>query len=515
MGVEPPPAQRRSLAINSLFSVMAWVFPILLGFISTPILVRNLGHEAYGLLAIVLGFISYSFTFGIGKIAGKYVPEFRADNEPEKVTEVVSGTFWLSLAIGVVGSAALMAATPFIVRDLLLISPGSQQTAIYSLYLAGAVGLAIMLSQVFQFVLQGLHRFDNYLALTNVSGLLLGGGNIVLAIYGFGVPALMTWNLIVVASVGFLFYLQARRLMPSMKLVTGVSPEMTATIARYAGNILLYQIFANVLFIFERSWVMRKFGAEGLTYYFIPMLLATHMHGFIASLVLAVFPVVNEILKDRERVAMLYRRANKIILAIMIFTVTNFIAAGALFLKLWVSPEVSAASYDLLIPHGLTFGLLGIGIMAFQLAEAFKFPALNVIITGSWMVLAIPAMIFAADIWQSEGIAWARFTTALVTIPIVAYAERRFLGNVQWRFWCAVGVRVLLAAGLMAVVERLVLSSLNLNSYLSLVLAGTAGSLIFVGTLAATGFLTKEDREIIIRSLFRRRTIQKKPDIGS
>ena len=199
----------------------------------------------------------------------------------------------------------------------------------------------------------------------------------------------------------------------------------------------------------------------------------------------------------------------------MIFTVTNFIAAGALFLKLWVSPEVSAASYNLLIPHGLTFGLLGIGIMAFQLAEAFKFPALNVIITGSWMVLAIPAMIFAADIWQSEGIAWARFTTALVTIPIVAYAERRFLGNVQWRFWFAVGVRVLLAAGLMAVVERLVLSSLNLDSYLSLVLAGTAGSLIFVGTLAATGFLTKEDRELIIRSLFRRRTIQKKPDIGS
>ncbi len=493
---------------------MAWVFPILLGFISTPILIRNLGHESYGVFAIVLGFISYSFTFGIGKIAGKYVPEYRSDNEPEKVTQVVSGTFWLSLAIGVVGSAALVVAAPFIVRDLLLISPASQQSAIYSLYLASGVGLAIMLSQVFQSVLQGLHRFDNYLALTNLSGVLLGGGNIVLAINGFGVPVLMGWNLIVVSSVGFLFYIRARSLLPSLKLVTDVPRAMTVTISRYAGNILLYQILANILFIFERSWVMRKFGAEGLTYYYVPMLLAMHMHGFIASLVLAIFPVVNETLKDRERVAMLYRRANKIILATVIFTVTNFIAAGSLFLQLWVSPELSAASYALLIPHGLTFGILGVGVMAFQLAEAFKFPALNVIITGAWTLLAIPAMIFAADIAQSEGIAWARFLTALVWIPIVAYAERRFLGSVQIRFWCAVGVRVLLAAGLMAVIERLVLSSLS-DSYLSLGLAGAAGSLIFVATLAATGFLNKEDREVIMRSLFRRGSIEKNPETAS
>src|SRR5688500_7771206 len=149
--------KRRGIAANSFFSVVAWVFPIIVGFVSTPILVRNLGSEQYGLLAVILGFISYSFAFGVGKVAGKYVPEFQTAGEYEKVTQVIAATFWISLAIGLVGSAALALSAEFIVRDVLLISPETQATAINAFYLAGAVGVVMMLSQVFQYVLQGLH----------------------------------------------------------------------------------------------------------------------------------------------------------------------------------------------------------------------------------------------------------------------------------------------------------------------------------------------------------------------
>src|SRR5215217_7022476 len=112
---------RRGLAVNSLFSVVAWIFPIMLGFIATPILVHGLGSEQYGLFAIVLGFLSYSFTFGVGKVVGKYIPELQAAGETEKVTQVVSATFWFSLAVGIVGSVTLALTAPVIVSRLLLI----------------------------------------------------------------------------------------------------------------------------------------------------------------------------------------------------------------------------------------------------------------------------------------------------------------------------------------------------------------------------------------------------------
>ncbi|HUR99917.1 MAG TPA: oligosaccharide flippase family protein [Pyrinomonadaceae bacterium] len=492
--------KRRGLAVNSLFSVVAWLFPIMLGFVATPILVRGLGSEQYGLFAIVLGFISYSFTFGVGKVVGKYIPELEAAGKSEQSVEFVSATFWFSLFVGILGSVTLILTAPVIVNRVLLISPENQQTAINSLYLAGAIGVGLMLSQVFQFVLQGLHRFDNYVTITNLNGLLLGAGNIILALNGFGVVALLVWNFGLVILTGLVFFVRAKQLFPVIDLWKNASREVWITVLRYAGNIILYQIFANVLFIFERSWVMRKFGPAALTFYFVPMLLAIYLQGFVASIVQAVFPVVNEVLGDRDRVIELYKRANKLILVIVVFAVTNFIACGSLFLKLWMSAELASESYSLLVFHGLSFGIISVAVMAYQLAEVFKFPALNVIMTGAWMVIAIPLMIVAAERWGSDGVAAARLAATLVTIPIIAYSERRFLGNVLWRFWLAVGARILVAAAAMALVERTLLNLLG-ESYLSLFAAGSAGALVFAIAILLTRLLTPEEREIVSRNL--------------
>ena len=489
--------KRPALAANSLFSVGAWVFPILLGFVSTPTLVRNLGSEQYGLFAIVVGFMSYSFTFGIGKVAVKFVPEYEASGETEKSVDAVSATFMLTLAVALIGALGLVISAPMIVRDVLLIDAEHQQAVINALYIAAAVGVGTMLSQVFQYVLQGLHRFDNYGALMNLSALMLGCGNIALALYGFGIVTLVFWNLIVTIVIASLFYIRARHLFRPLKLVKRVPREMIRAVASYAGNIILFQLFGNIFYIFERTWVMRKFGPQELTFYSVPMILAVYMHGFVASIVQAAFPAVNELLGNREAVAALYRRANKIVLAIVAFVVTTFITCGALFLKLWVSSDISDGSERLLILHGLSFGIIAIGIMALQIAEAFRFPLLGVLLTGGWMLLGIPTMIFAADIWGSEGVAGARLATTLITsIPVIVYSERRFLGAVQWRFWGAVGVRIAAAITVTVLVQKVALSLLG-QSYAGLFVAGIVGGLIYLGTLWLAGFVTDDDKEVL------------------
>ena len=250
--------KRPALAANSLFSVGAWLFPIILGFVSTPTLVRNLGSEQYGLFAIVLGFMSYSFTFGIGKVAGKFVPEYEASGETGKSVDAVSATFMLTLTVALIGALGLIIGAPMIVRDVLLVDAEHQQTVIYALYIAAAVGVGSMLSQVFQFVLQGLHRFDNYVVLMNLYALMLGCGNIALALSGFGIVTLIFWNLTVTIVTALLFYIRARHLFGPLKLFKRVPREMIRAVASYAGNIILFQIFANIFYIFERTWVMRN-----------------------------------------------------------------------------------------------------------------------------------------------------------------------------------------------------------------------------------------------------------------
>ena len=178
---------RRGFLVNTFFSLISWLFPLCLAFVATPIIVKALGNELYGIYALFLGFLSFAFTTGVGRVAAKYIPEYRVSGDSAALAETISATLWLSISIGIVQAVILASATAFLVTDILLIEPGLRDIAITSLYLASGAGLVMMVSQVFQSALHGQHRFDSYAFLTNLNGLLLAGGNIFLVWNAYGV----------------------------------------------------------------------------------------------------------------------------------------------------------------------------------------------------------------------------------------------------------------------------------------------------------------------------------------
>ena len=499
-------AEKRRLARNAILSTMAWVFPIVLGFVTTPILVKGLGTEQYGIFAVVLGFLTYSFTFGIGKVVAKFIPEFNAAGETGKIPGAIAATFWFSLTVGLLGAVVLALLAPRIVSDLLLIPPESQYTATVALYLACGIALVMMLCQVFQYSLQGLHRFDSYVLLTSFYGIMLGAGNIVLVINGFGIEALFGWNLITACVATLLFFIQAKRVVPDLSFALPADRSISRSVVRYGGNIILFQVFGNALLIFERTWVMRKFGPEAVTFYFVPMLLAVNMQALVASAVQAVFPVVNELLNDKARLARLYQKSTKIILAVVVFICTVFISSGSSFLTLWINAELAANSYQLLVLHTLTFGLVALLIIPLQLAEASNFSSLTAVATGTWLLIAAPLMILTADQWQSEGIAASRLFAVAVTMPLIFFVEKRFLGSVFGNFWLSNGIRILLAAIAAGTVIFQILMRFP-ASWITLAGAVAVGGLIFVAALQITGYLSRDEKQLIRELLpFRRRS---------
>lgn len=482
--------------------MIGWFFPLVVGFVTTPVLVTGLGPEQYGILAVILGFLSYSFTFGTGKAVAKFIPEYRAADEYGKLSEVVSATFMLSLAIGVVGSIVIALLTKYIVSDVLLIPTESQDAATNAFYFASATGLAMMMGQAFQYLLQGLHRFGSYVILTNLNGALLGAGNIILVLNGFGIVAIMGWSFFVAALTGSLFYVQSRRALPGLEIGLRVDKTVFKEVATYGSNIILFQIFANILYIFERAWVTRKFGPQALTYYSVPMLLAIYMHGIIASFAQAIFPRMNELLNDREGLVKLYQRATKIVLAVVAFIGASYVIAGKVFLSLWVSPEFSTNAYDLLVIHSVTFALLAIVIMPLQIAEAFRVSRLTAVITFTWMLLGIPLMILSADVWKSEGIGISRLAVVVLTFPLVLYVEKRFLGRVFSQFWLAALARICLATLAFGFVGYQIFLRFP-ESWSTLFVGITVCGLIYAGLLFLTGYFTRADKDMI-RDLFAR-----------
>lgn len=488
-----PQDRRKSLIRNGAFSALSWFLPLLLAFIVTPIVVRGLGDELYGLYAVILGFISYSFTFGIGKTAAKYVAEYRASGEPDKISESVSAALWFSLSIALLGTLVIATTARPIVVDVLNIAPELQGTAVTALYLASITILMTMLSQVFQCILQGVHRFDRYVLLTNVSGFLLNLGTAALVLSGYGIISLVAWNLFVTFAVGLMFYWSARRLLPEFTFRVRIRRDLWSAVLKYGGSIILYQIFGNLILIFERGWIVRKFGAESLTYYVVPMTLGLYLHAFVGSLVLVLFPVVNELLNDREKLVWIYQKSSKLVMALIAFALVSAVAGGQMFLAKWISPEFSERSYRLLVIHMCTFALLAGSTIVWQITESFRAAGLNALMTFLWFAISIPLMITLSETRQTEGVAIARLLGILVCLPMIVYVEKRFLGGIFAKFWLINLFRLALSALAVAAVEWAVFTNLQ-PSWMTLFLGFMSGAVVFLTALLVTGFVDSEER---------------------
>ncbi len=490
--------------MNGIYSMFSWIIPLVLGLVITPVVVNQLGKESYGLYSVILGFISYSFSIGIGKTASKYVAEYRAANESEKLADTLSSILWISLAFGLISTAIIFLTAKYLVINVLLITPEFQETAVTAMYFAGLTILITMISQIFQFVLQGLQRFDRFLLLTNVNVLLLNLGSLALVYSGFGVLALIIWNCIVVVVLGILFYWNAIRLLPEFSLRYKIKSDIWNPALKYAFSIVVYQSFGNVLLLFERGWLVRKFGTASLTYYIVPMSLGFYFHGLVSSVSLVMFPVVNEFLASKETLVRIYKTSTKLILTMTVFFIVSSIFEGQLFLGVWMKGDFAINSYTILVIHAFTFGILGVVTVAWQMVESFGRAKLNAFATVAWLLISIPLMVVFANEWQTPGVALGRLIGVMALLPLIIYVERKFLGGISVRFWLTTSMRVLIAGVFAGLCEWLINQALP-PSWIGFVISSLVGVIVYVLILIIAGFFESEEKTALKTLIFKQR----------
>lgn len=496
-------ASRRKFLKNSIYGLLSWLLPIIPTFVATPIVVKTLGDEQYGVLVVIIGFISYFFTTAIGKVAAKYVAEYTATGAKDRISAVISGTLVFGFLTTLAGSLATAALARPIVERVLFIKPALQDEAVTGLYIASLTIITIVVGQVFQLVLQGLHRFDRFLLLANLSSVSFSVGSIVLVLLGYGLVGLLWWNFATWLIVCFASYLAARHALPEFRFTLNIGGNTFRLVISYALSLMAYQLFGNVLLLFERGWIFAQFGGEALTYYVIPMALAMYVHMFVSSLVLAMFPKVNELLDRPEQLTRLYIRATKVVVAIVFFFLACSVGGGYAFLKLWLGEVYAKASYVLLIVHTITFAFLGIHTVAWQIAESFRSARINAIATLVWMIIGISLMLALSGPMSTMGVAVARFVGVFAFVVAILYTEHRFLGGILAKFWVATASRTLFAAAL-SIFLQIGILYLTGNTLIGLILAVLIGGINYLGLLLLTGFLDPDEKRILRETIFGR-----------
>ena len=492
----------RSIFRNVVYGSLTWFLPLIMSFVATPVIVRSLGNNDYGIYALVLGFISYSFTFSFGRAITKYIAQYRMSGESEKISDVISATFFINIVVGLSGVAVTCSLAGWLVRSVFKIEPAAQEKAIIAIYIASAIIFVWMLSQVFTSVLQGIQRFDVYSKMVTASTFVLTSGNLALAYFGFGLVALLIWNVSTLTGFFAIYGFAARRLLPEFAIKFRFSRETLRMVLGYSAGIVGYQVLSNILLLFERGWITQQLGTENLTYYVVPMSLGLYLHGFVASLVLVIFPLASELNHQREKLLRLYTKATKVISLIIVFALATFMVQSHTFLLLWMGDNFAEHSTVLLMLHITCFSMIAIMSISWQMTEGLGYPQFNALLAGICTTISITLMLVLTSSLGNVGVAIARLSGFTVIFFSIFVVEKWFFKRVQLRFWLGLAINLTVAAVTAGVLEYLIALSLPVN-WFSLILSVAVGGAGYCLVLWFLNFVTG-DEKLLIRQVLNR-----------
>lgn len=483
---------------NVLFGFSTWILPLMLSFLTTPILVRTLGNSEYGIYSLVLVFVGYSFNFNLGRSVTKYIAEYRASGETDKLQEVISSALFLSILVGTIGIVSICFSANWLVTSVFRIEEVSQSKSVTALYIASLIIFCTSLNQIFIAILQGIHRFDVYSKILNAGNFALLIGNLILVIRGYGFLSLLCWNLTVNFLNSIIFLLSAKRLLPEFKIDFRFKKEILKLVLRYSAAIIGYQVLSNFSMLFERGWIARHLGTESVTFYVVPMTLALCMHGFIASLVMVVFPLASELKNEKDKLLRLYTKATKIVCFFVFFFLTALTVEGKLFLTLWMGPAFAENTAVLLTVHAVTYGLVAIQTVSWQMTEGLGYPNYNFYIFALCLIVNITVIFLLTDNYGNFGIALARLCGFGTIFLSVFYVEKWFFGNVQVKLWSRLSTILLISAGLSGLIIKEIIETFSL-SWITFFAATFCGSVIYLLIVWLLGFLTQDEKDLARR----------------
>lgn len=151
---------QRLISKNLLISVFSKVFHLITRLFIPPLALSFVTLEEYGIWAIcfiLIGYLSLG-AFGVSNVYIRYVAEYHANNETEKINSLVSTGIILVVLITLVLLAAFWFMLPLLIEEIFRISPELHSTAFVFFFGTACVFMFDLSIGTFKYILNGLQK---------------------------------------------------------------------------------------------------------------------------------------------------------------------------------------------------------------------------------------------------------------------------------------------------------------------------------------------------------------------
>jgi O-antigen/teichoic acid export membrane protein len=333
---------------NTVLNFFGLVVPLAVGFVTIPLVVRAMGNDRFGILALVWVVFGYFglFDLGLGRTTTRYIADALGRNESGKLAGTLWTTVYLQTGIGLAAAFLSYLAAPLIVRRVLNIPEGFIGETILTIRLVGLSLPVMFISSSFRGVLEAAQRFDLVNAVkvpVNVLFYVLPLAGVAL---GFGLPGIVVLLVASRAAALVVWGALSLRVMPSLRTRPVLHGKLVRPLFSFSGWLGLSGILYAVTSSMDRLVIGSLITVEAVTFYSAPYEAINRVGVVPGSLSMVLFPAFSYLDAGgrNDRVETLFARSMKLLLlsTAPIFLLLMFFAGD--FLRLWLGPEFAAKS---------------------------------------------------------------------------------------------------------------------------------------------------------------------------
>jgi O-antigen/teichoic acid export membrane protein len=324
--------------------LLAQLWSVALGLVVLPVMVRGLGADRYGLLALCFALIGFASMadLGVGRAASKYLAEDFERNECFRTQRYVNTALTVSAVMGLLGTLLLVWAAPLLIHHVFRIPANMEREATVALWLTAA-GLPPLLQRIlFDGVLAGHHRIT-LLSFGNIVANTLKAGLTVAAILmGYSLIGVVLANVLVsYLHAGVLWWFTRVHFSGRVKIRPGWDLPIAQQLLTLGTGSTLSWLMGYVLFLYTDRFLIATFLPLAFLGYYTAALDITAKQCYVSNSVSqALFPEFSgKAATDVEGLERRYLQATKALAVGATGICMLLVVFGRELLTYWISPE--------------------------------------------------------------------------------------------------------------------------------------------------------------------------------
>ena len=259
----------RLLARNTVYNLIGQVVPLIAAFFSIPFLIDGLGTDRFGVLMLawmVIGYFSL-FDMGLGRALTKLIAEKLGSGDVNEIPALAGTGLFLMSVLGLSGTFAAAALTPWLVHNALKIAPVLQVETSRTFFLL-AVSIPVVISTAgIRGILEAYQHFGAINMLRVPMGLFTFIGPLIVILFSKSLVIVVAMLVAGRALSWALHLFVCLRFIPVLRLGMKIKRALIFPLLSFGGWMTISNIIGPLMVYFDRFLIGALVSMAAVAYY--------------------------------------------------------------------------------------------------------------------------------------------------------------------------------------------------------------------------------------------------------